>query len=196
MNAGPRDAKKAEVAAPKDRLRIVSHFPGRLRVRAETFRVMPEVATEVAERVAAEPGVTSAAASPVTGSLLVTYDPRALQLPRLIHMLVRTGGLYGIEVDAANDWENRDDGTRVREAFAKVNDVVRAATTGKIDMKVALPGTLAGTGIAMLLAGRRRVPEWYDLIFWAFVTFHNLNPRKSDAVSPARDADDDDRAGA
>ena len=30
--------------AARDELRIVSHFPGRLRVRAETFRVLPEVA--------------------------------------------------------------------------------------------------------------------------------------------------------
>jgi hypothetical protein len=165
-------------APPQDKLRIVSHFPGRLRVRAETFRVLPEIGEEVAQRVAQEEGVTSATASPVTGSLLVLYEPRELQLPRLIHLLVRAGGLYGIEVDAANDWKHEpEDGAKVRAAFAKVNDAVRAATSGTIDMKVALPGTLAGTGLLMFLAGRRRVPEWYDLIFWAFVTFSNLNPR-------------------
>jgi hypothetical protein len=169
----------------QDRLRIVSHYPGRLRVRAETFRVLPEVGAEVAQRIAEERGVTSAHASRVTGSLLVTYDPRELQLPRLIHMLVRIGGLHGIEVDAANDWQHRvDDGTRVREVFAKVNDTVRAVTSGTIDMKVAVPGTLAGTGLLMFLAGRRRVPEWYDLLFWAFVTFSNLNPRPGETVSP------------
>lgn len=162
----------------KDRLRIVSHFPGRLRVRAETFRVLPEVAEEVAQRVGEEHGVSSAAMSPVTGSLLVTYDPRELQLPRLIHLLVRVGGLHGIEVDAANDWQHKDeDGVRVRAFFGQINDAVRAATSGTLDMKVAVPGTLAGTGLLMFLAGRRRVPEWYDLLFWAFVTFSNLNPR-------------------
>jgi hypothetical protein len=168
-----------DAAPPQDRLRLVSHFPGRLRVRAETFRVLPEVGEEVAERVAQEPGVTSASVSPVTGSLLVTYDPCALQLPRLIHLLVRVGGLHGIEVDPANDWKHApEDGERVRAAFAKVNDAIRAATSGKLDMKVGIPGTLAGTGLLMFLAGRRRVPEWYDLLFWAFVTFSNLNPRQ------------------
>jgi hypothetical protein len=28
----------------------------------------------------------------------------------------------------------------------------------------------------MLFAGRRLVPAWYDLLFWSFVTFVNLNP--------------------
>jgi len=177
-------------APPQDRLRIVSHFPGRLRVRAETFRVLPEVGEEVAHRVAEEHGVTSATASPVTGSLLVLYEPRELQLPRLIHLLVRAGGLHGIEVDAANDWQHApEDGAKVRAAFAKVNDALRAATSGTIDMKVAVPGTLAGTGLLMFLAGRRRIPEWYDLLFWAFVTFSNLNPRQAaNAEEDARPA--------
>jgi hypothetical protein len=179
-----------ESAPPQDRLRLVSHFPGRLRVRAETFRVLPEVGAEVAQRVAEEPGVTGTSASPVTGSLLVTYDPRELQLPRLIHLLVRVGGLHGIEVDPANDWKHApEDGDRVRAAFAKVNDALRAATSGKLDMKVAVPGALAGTGLLVFLTRRRRVPEWYDLMFWAFVTFSNLNPRRE-----TRDEQHADRA--
>ena len=179
-------------AVPRDALRLVSHFPGRLRVRAETFRVLPEVGEEVAQRVAEEPGVLEARSSPVTGSLLVLYDPRELQLPRLIHLLIRVGGLHGLAVDPANDWMTRPEGgTRVRAAFAKMNDAVRAATTGKVDMRVALPGALASSGILMFLAGRRRVPEWYDLIFWAFVTFSNMNPRQGEAV-PQGGGDDHD----
>ncbi len=194
---GEDDADDPSCAAiAKDRLRIVSHFPGRLRVRAETFRVLPEVGEEVAQRVGEERGVTSAAMSPVTGSLLVTYDPRELQLPRLIHLLVRVGGLHGIEVDPANDWQHKDeDGARVRAFFGQINDAVRSATSGKVDMKVAVPGTLAGTGLVMLLAGRRRIPEWYDLMFWAFVTFSNMNPKQASSASPRGEGDErDDRA--
>ncbi len=173
-----------------DRLRIVSHFPGRLRVRAETFRVLPEVGAEVAQRIAEEHGVTGASMSPVTGSLLVSYDPREIQLPRLVHLLVQIGGLQGIELDPTNDWQHApDDGARVRAFFGQINDVVRSATNRKVNMRVAVPGMLAGTGLAMLLAGSRRVPEWYDLMFWALGTFTTLNPTPEDAVAPR----DDDR---
>ena len=191
----------------KDRLRLVSHFPGRLRVRAETFRVLPEVGEDVAQRIAEETGVLGASVSHVTGSLLVSYDPRALQLPRLIALMIRMGGLHGLEVDSPEAWMDApSDGLRVREAFAKANDTIRAMSSGKVDMKVALPGTLAGAGLLMFLSGNRRVPEWYDLIFWGFVTFSTLNPREGGAVSSrasgpgrsgtgAREADDGDDDG-
>ena len=160
----------------RDRLRLVSHFPGRLRVRAEAFRLLPEVAADVAERVGGELGVLAVQAFPRTGSLLVQYEPREIELRRLIDVLVVAGGLRGIEVDVREDWVSRPaQGARVRGAIGAWNRSLRAVTEGKVDLRTALPGTLVAAGAAMFLAGRRRVPEWYDLMFWAFVTFSNLN---------------------
>src|SRR5262249_12499114 len=85
-----------------DRLRFVSHFPGRLRVRATTFRVLPDVADGVAQRLREEPGVSSVEVARVTGSILVHYDPRVVEMPRLAQLLVRLGGLHGLEVDAGD----------------------------------------------------------------------------------------------
>ncbi len=171
-----------------DRLRLVSHFPGRLRVRAETFRAVPEAAAEVAARIAEEPGVLEVTTAPITGSLLVLYEPRRLQLPHLVQVLVRAGGLRGIEVDAHEDWSRRPpQGTRVRDTVGRWNRAVQKLTDGKVDMRAAVPGSLATAGVAMFLAGRRRVPEWYDLIFWAFVTFSNLNQPGARAESDPND---------
>lgn len=168
---------------PQDRLRLISHYPGRLRVRAETFRVLPEVAEEVSQRLLEEEGVKDVSSSTITGSLLVVYDPRQLQLPRIIQLLIRVGGLHGLEVDAANDFlAASEGGTRVREAFDGANESLRGVTRGHVDMKVALPGALAGLGVGMLLAGRFVMPFWYDFMFWSFVTFQNLNPREASAV--------------
>lgn len=173
-----------------DRLRLISHFPGRLRVRAETFRVLPEVAEEVSQRLLEEPGVSAVKSSDVTGSLVVTYDPRELQLPRLIQLLIRVGGLHGLEVDAADDWmKGTPQGTQVRGAFGSVNESVRAATKGKIDLKTAVPGALAGLGVGMLMSRKFVMPLWYDFFFWSFVTFQNLNPRDAEAVKREDDGD-------
>jgi hypothetical protein len=180
------------VIARRDRLQLVSHFPGRLRVRAETFRTLPEVGDEVAARVKEEPGVLEVKASPLTGSLLVLYEPRELQLPRLVQVLVRAGGLRGIEVDASEDWSKQPpQGRRVRETLGAWNRSVQDLTRGKVDVRTAVPGSLAAAGAAMFLAGRRRIPEWYDLLFWAFVTFSNLNPpdQAHAADEPHGDAD-------
>ncbi|HEY8041237.1 MAG TPA: hypothetical protein VIF15_15630 [Polyangiaceae bacterium] len=160
----------------RDRLRLVSHFPGRLRVRAEMFRVMPEVADEVAAKLREEPAVTATETSRVTGSLLVTYDPGALQLPRLVQIIVRAGGLGGLEVDASGDWTTREPpGERIRVAFEQLNQRMREVSGGRLDGRVAVPGALLAGGMALLFT-RPMLPNWWDLTFWAYTTFHNMNP--------------------
>jgi hypothetical protein len=168
----------------RDRLRLVSHFPGRLRVRADMFRVMPEVAEEVAVRLREEPAVTAAETSRVTGSLLVTYDPGGLQLPRLVQLIVRTGRLGGLEVDASEDWTQREPpGERVRVALEQLNLRMREATRGRLDGRAAVPGALLVGGLALLLRAPI-VPNWWDLTFWAYSTFHNMNPHPPRGPEP------------
>jgi hypothetical protein len=163
-------------APVRDRLRLVSHFPGRLRVRAEMFRVMPEVADEVVARLREEPAVTGTETSRVTGSLLVLYDPGTVQLPRLVQIIVRTGRLGGLEVDSTGDWTKREPpGERVRVAIEQLNQRMREATGGRFDGRVAVPGALLVGGLALLLRAPI-VPNWWDLTFWAYSTFHNMNP--------------------
>jgi hypothetical protein len=165
------------VTRREDRLRVVAHLPGRLRVRAETFRVLPEVAAEVAERVRAEAGVTEATASAVTGSLLVLYDPAQTQILRLLRTIVLTGGLAGLDVDRVDHAAPEPPGERLRGLLGRLDDRVRAVAEGKVDLRTAVPGTLAVLGLTKLIGGAVRQPEWYDLLFWSFVTFSNLNPR-------------------
>jgi hypothetical protein len=159
-------------------------------VRAETFRVLPEVANDVLERVRAEQGVASASASPVTGSLLVLYDPGETQILRLLRTIVHAGGLAGIEVDHVDTEPSSPPGDRVRGALGELDARVREAASGSLDLRTAIPATLAILGVGKLLRGSVRQPEWYDLIFWSFVTFSNLNPRaeppRSEEASTAK----------
>ena len=164
--------------AREDRLRVIAHLPGRLRVRAETFRILPEVAGEVASRVRKEPGVSSATASALTGSVLVLYDPAETQILRLLRAIVLTGGLAGLEVDKRDVEASALPGDRVRDVLRSIDARIRAVAGGKADLRVAVPSTLALLGLSKLLTGTTTpAPQWYDLLFWSFVTFSNLNPR-------------------
>jgi hypothetical protein len=162
----------------KDRLELVSHFAGRLRVRASTFRVLPEVGAAVVEHLLGLDGVLDCTTSAVTGSLLVRYDPAKLELPRLVAIIVRTGGLHGLTLVVDGE-EPEPPGNRIREVLGGLDRRVRTKARGQLDLRSAIPAALMGTGLTMFLAGRRRVPEWYDLIFWGFVTFCNMNPATS-----------------
>jgi hypothetical protein len=165
----------------RDSLEIVSHCPGRLRVRAETFRVLPDVGEAVSQQLGTIDGVIDAQASAVTGSVLVRYEPAKVELPRLVALIVRLGGLHGLLLEVADDFESKPPpGAHVRRVLDALDRRVRRASAGRLDLRVAVPAALAGTGLAIFLGGRRRVPEWYDLLFWGFVAFCNMNPRAPD----------------
>ena len=93
-------------------------------------------------------------------------------------MLVRLGGLHGLEVDVRTEDIDRmpRPGTRVRDAIGAWDRLTRHASEGRIDLRTAVPATLAAAGLGIFFFGKRRTPEWYDLLFWSFVTFVNLNP--------------------
>ena len=157
-----------------DRLRIVSHFPGRLRVRSPRFRDAA-IADDVAAKLRESDGVHAVTAVPFTGSLLVEYDARQVQLPWLVQLVVKLGGLDGVEVD--HDGKPiRPQGPAVKQALDRWNRAMLGATRGNLDAKTLVPGVLAGLGVYALFFGRRRLPEWYDLLFWSFTAFVNLNP--------------------
>jgi hypothetical protein len=155
------------------RLRIVSHFPGRLRVRAKRFRD-GELARDVAAKLREEAGVRAALATPFTGSVLVEYDARQVQLPWLVQLIVKLGDLEGLEVDHDGK-PARPQGPIIKGALGRWNTAMIEASRGRVDAKTAIPGTLAGLGILRFALGNRRLPEWYDLLFWSFVTFMNFN---------------------
>jgi hypothetical protein len=51
-------------------------LPGRLRVRLAMIKRAPRVAAQVERLLRRQPGVTEVIANPVTGSVLIYYDPR------------------------------------------------------------------------------------------------------------------------
>ncbi len=166
------------------RLRIASHFPGRLRVRAVAFRDVA-FANSVAEKLREEDGVQSASTSALTGSLLVAYDARTVQLPWLVQSIVKFAGLDGIENDHDGLPLGLAQGPAIRQALDTWNGGMVGATRGRLDARTAVPGVLAGLGVMKLLFGNRRLPEWYDLMFWSITMFVNLNP----PITPVREDD-------
>jgi hypothetical protein len=180
-----------------EELRVVYHFPGRLRVRAAALRTRPEIAAQVSARLDGEPGVISHQHAPVTGSLLIAYDAHQLQLPRLVRAILDAGGFTGLQVDVpALDLPTTPAGARLRRTLDRGNRKLMALTHDGADLRTLGPGVLAGLGLAKLAFGNRRLPEWYDLLFWSFVTFVNLNPPAPAAIdrapSPAAPRGDDD----
>jgi len=67
------------------------HIPGRLRVRIPQVKRNEAAAQAVQRRLTGLPGVTSARANVVTGSVTVTYDPQAISGDDLVGALAESG---------------------------------------------------------------------------------------------------------
>jgi len=169
-----------------DRLQIVSHFPGRIRVRARRFDRKPKTAEALAERMSGEPGVLSASASAVTGSILILYDPRKVQVDALVSALLSGSGLSAVAADAQEHALGTALATHVTQTFLGADTQLFRAADGKLDLRTAVPGALVACGFATLLFKTFVAPQWYDLIFWSYVTFNNLNLVKQGTSSDAR----------
>lgn len=63
------------------------HLPGRLRLKAEGLKRNPALLEAVRSELAAVPGVSSAAANPLTGGIIVHYDPLVLASDALTTLL-------------------------------------------------------------------------------------------------------------
>lgn len=173
---------------PASRVRVVSHYPGRLRVRAERFRRDPGLLAEVAEAIEASTGVTRVEVSTLTGSLLVVYEPRARGLEDLLDEIVQLGAFDGLETDptAAEILSRPAPGTRVRDGFGALDDALRVATGNTLDLKLAMPMAFGVAGLTMLARGKRTMPQWYDLMIWGVNTFIALNRPGADVSTSER----------
>lgn len=169
----------------REELHVVAHFPGRLRVRAERFRDA-DAAAEIERRMSAEPGVTSATANPITGSLLVIYDPASIQLDRLLGLVLEGGGLKGVAKPTLAARPATPPAKHVRQAFRHLDSRCREAMNGRLDARTAIPAACLVAGLGRFALGNRVIPRWYELAFWSFVTFINLNPREAEVGPHAR----------
>lgn len=75
-------------------------LPGRVRARVAGVQRNPVLAAQVARSLLAQLGIQSAAASAVTGTVLLTYDPTALTLQQLALLLAAVPGMAAAEAAA------------------------------------------------------------------------------------------------
>jgi hypothetical protein len=185
-------------------LQVLHAIPGRIRVKIARLKAHPALANELQQQLARIRVVHQAVVNPLTGSVLVTYDPRVLESlnslelgdPHLLdslHELLALADLLGIrpqdvDTQALEDWFQAQThagkpaatstvaGT-VATFFGTLNAKVAQASSGWSDLKALLPLLLFGLGLRSLwLAEKVPFPAWYDYFWFAFGTFIALHP--------------------
>jgi hypothetical protein len=101
----------------------VHALPGRLRVRVPAIKKAPEVAARVEQTLRQEEAVVNVAASPVTGSVLVHYDPAQICASSLLAHLEP----YGLSADASSSSSLSDLSNQLSRAVGR--ELVKLALT-------------------------------------------------------------------
>jgi copper chaperone CopZ len=102
----------AEVAnrASAPQINLVHHVPGRLRFRSAALKGDARVGEVARARLSRIDGVTSVAANPITGSLLVEYNPATLAPADVVDALANHGYVAAAEeqsLEGGGGWADR-----------------------------------------------------------------------------------------
>jgi hypothetical protein len=167
-------------------IRVVHAIPGRVRLKIVSLRDNPELARALRERLSGVRGIRRIEANPLTGSLLVRYDPEEMTSRESLFTLSETVTLLfpGLDMAQLEAWLGQSgNGSGATASLARgVSSGVGALNarvgkaTGGLDLKRLLPLTLFGLGVRGLLVAKTvPFPAWYDLWWFAFGTFFLLN---------------------
>jgi len=163
----------------KEPLRLVHFHPGYLRARAQAFVAAEEDSVVVAARTAAEtaPGFRSWQHNSRTGSIVVQYEPGAVDSDDLLKHIATASGLSGVETDNATKSRTQMNRRELVGAFMdriqNINGAIQDATGNRADLRELVPLALVATSAVsfMLAGGRGRLPSWHGALYHAYRIF-------------------------
>lgn len=160
-------------------LELAHHHPGRLRVRSDALCGSihgPDAGARfdlIRSTLGAMVGVRSVVFNPRSGSVLVEYEPGAVDPNALIDAVAATAGL-----------ELPDEEVRAQRlhparatigAARKLNALTRELTGGRADLRTLVPIAMSGLAAYSFIVGKDRMPRWDSLAYWAFSIFQTFH---------------------
>ncbi|HXZ88662.1 MAG TPA: hypothetical protein VEF07_08830, partial [Candidatus Binataceae bacterium] len=152
-----------------------------MRIRIPSAKADLEFLEQARAALASLPGVTDVSVNPMTGSLLILHSPQGQR--ELDHALASPAEkpmpfvLQTVSVPHSSVHRRRrkpagrsDLSHAIIETVTDLDDALRIATGGAMDLKLLVPIVLAGLGVTFL--GRSRTtPIWLTLLMFAFSSF-------------------------
>ena len=181
MNGFVTALPPAEPPAAREALALIHHHPGRLRVRAESFRE-GDAASRVRAALDMEPGITTVSHNATTGSLLVEYQPGHAHAEAILMCIAAAAGL-----DLPPDDERRRGPAPALvaiDAARELNELVHEVTGYRADLRSIVPvGMAALAAYSFAVHGEARLPRWDNLLYWSYNIFTQLHRREIEGRS-------------
>lgn len=160
-------------------LDLAHHHPGRLRVRSDALRRTDHApVTDRLERVrgvvAAMHGVRSIRFNMESGSVLIEYEPGAVDPNVLIDAVASAADLEPPPPEQERRAGPRPASILIRTART-INALTDELTGGRADLRDLVPMAMTGVAAYSFIVGKDRLPRWDNLAYWAFSIFQSLH---------------------
>jgi len=175
-SAESRSGSREQSGRIDEPLRLVHHHPGYLRVRADIF-LEPEDDSPVvtAARTAAEgaAGFRSWSQNPKTGSVVIEYEPGAVEADDLLIHVAKSAGLQGVETATRNRVSRQEFVSGILDTVQGVNRVVSQLTGDRADLRELTPIALAAISVVSFVLNdeRGRLPQWSSALYHSYRVF-------------------------
>lgn len=167
-------------------VRLAHLSPGRVRLKVDDLKHDERRAREIEEQLRSVSGIHSAAANPITGSLVLDFDEAAMESMELPFSVARILGISLNDLDPdelrrlmshhANGTKPMDSAITegLESAVADVNAAL-ARTIGA-DLRIVLPLLLAALGLRSVMVSEKTIlPSWHDYFWFAISTYFMFN---------------------
>lgn len=157
-------------------LRLVHHHAGYLRVRNAAFlRPDDDSPIVTAARTAAESaaGFRSWTLHPKTGSVVIEYDPGAVEADDLLKHIAKSAGLRGVEVATGRKMNREEVVSSFLDKVQGANQIIGRLTSGRADLRELVPAALAVTSVVSFIVNdeRSRLPHWMSALYRGYRIF-------------------------
>jgi hypothetical protein len=169
-------------------IQVVHSIPGRMRIKVVPLKGNPVLAAEIQQRLLAAPAVREAAVNPLTGSVVMLYDPESIEqlgpqetYRALLGTLADEAEIVyepaiASQVGTSQARYPSDLSRQVKTLCGTMNDQVCQSTSGAADLRALVPATLLLLGVGRLLFVRPvQFPGWHNLLWYAYSSFQGLN---------------------
>ncbi len=165
-------------------LRLLHHHPGYLRVQATAF-VGPsdEGKAVTAARTAVEhlPGFRRFSHKPRTGSVVIEYEPGAVDADDLLKHIAKSAGLRGLEKVRQRSINREELVNAFLDTVTDINRLIGQATAHRADLRELVPAALAATSVVSFVVGnekRGRLPRWDSALYRGYRIFMQWHRRE------------------
>lgn len=162
---------------PSGRFIIQHAIPGRLRLRLPREADLDRVTGDLTART----GVLKVSASPVTGSVLIHFDPAQVQ----VESLAEVAAARSLRLEpAASGPQPGTVAEAVVDATGALDTRIKQATRGAVGLGALLPLGLLGWAASELARGRARPLPWTSAIWYAHSIFRDYNREAAREIPP------------